>query len=105
MVYGEDRYENGINIIIAKTAKEAKSIGANCDATDDTDFIDIRVNAIKGEMSFHLYDKDFNEVTVKVGGKGYVYTEHKTQYCGLDNKFIDELKQQNRYIEEGEEKK
>ena len=99
MVYGEDKYEDGVNIVIAKTAKEAKSIGASCDATDDTDFIDVRVKAIKDGMIFCLYDKEFNEVRIEVGGKGYVYTDYEPKFCGLDNKFIEELKKQDRYYE------
>ena len=98
-VYGEDKYEDGINIVIAQTAKEAKVIGANCDATDDTDFIDTRVTAIKGGMIFYLNDKEWNEVHVEVGGKGYVYTDYEPQFCGSNNRFIDELKKQDRYIE------
>ena len=99
MVYGDDPQEDGINIVIAKTAKEAKVIGANCDATDDVNFIDVRVTAIKEDMIFYLHNEEFNEVHVEVGGKGYVYTDHKPQFCGLDNKFIEELKKQDRYYE------
>lgn len=99
MVCGPDPMEDGVNIVIANSAKEAKTIGANCDATDDVDFIDIRVRAIKEGMTFNLYDYNLNEITVEVGGKGYVYTEHTPQFCGLDDKFIDELKGQERYWE------
>ena len=99
MVCGPDPQEDGINIVIAHTAKEAKTLGGTCDATDDVDFIDIRVTAIQEGMIFYLHNKAFNEIHVEVVGKGYVYTNHKSQFCGLDNKFIDELKEQNRYFE------
>lgn len=103
MVCGDDPQEDGINIVIAKTARQAKVIGANCDATDDVDFIDTRVKAIKDGMIFYLHDKEFNEVHVEVGGKGYVYTNYESKFCGLDNKFIEELKKQGRYIEVDQE--
>ena len=99
MVCGPDPQEDGINIVIAKTPRDARNLGGNCDATDDVDFIDIRATAIRPGMIFYLHDKEFNEVHVEIGGKGYVYTDYEPQFCGLDNKFIDELKKQNRYYE------
>ena len=103
MVCGPEPQEDGINIIIAKTARKARSIGGRCDATDDVDFIDVRAIAVRPGMIFYLHDKAFNEVHVEVGGKGFVYTELDTQFCGLDNKFIEELKKQDRYIEADKE--
>ena len=99
MVCGPDPQEDGINIVIAKTARDARNLGRACDATDDVDFIDVRAVAIRPGMIFHLHDKEFNEVHVEVGDNGFVYTDHKPQFCGLDNKFIEELKSQERYIE------
>ena len=99
MVCGPDPQEDGINIVIAKTVRAARNIGGKCDATDDVDFIDVRATAIQEGMVFHLYNKNFDEIRVEVGGEGYVYTELESQFCGLDNKFIEELKNQNRYIE------
>ena len=103
MVSGPDPQEDGINIVIAKTARNARNIGGNCDATDDVEFIDVRAVAIQEGMIFYLYNKEGKEVHVEVIGKGYVYTNHKSQFCGIDNKFIDELKKQNRYSEVDEE--
>lgn len=102
-VCGPDPQEDGLNIVIAHTAKEAKTLGGKCDATDDVDFIDIRVTAIQEGMIFYLHDKAYNEIHVEVGGEGYVYTEHESHFCGLDTKFIDELKEQGRYIEVDQE--
>jgi len=46
-------YEGMCNIVIAPTAREAKKIGAYCDATENLEsWTHLEVKAIKGGMSF-----------------------------------------------------
>jgi hypothetical protein len=44
------KYKNSdcANIVIASNAREAKRIGSNTEFTENVDFLDLRVKAVKG---------------------------------------------------------
>ena len=91
--------EGMCNIVIAPTAREAKRLGSYTEATDDMEcWMDLRVKAIKGGSCF-WFGED-NRVTIEVGGKGFIYTDEETQNDNFWNLFIEELKKQDRYIED-----
>jgi len=80
------------NIVIASNFREAKRIGMNTEFTENVEFLDLRVNAIKAGQGFY---QDEPEINFTIGGKGFIYTELKPQLCEWKD-FIHELERQNR---------
>ena len=96
-----ESYENYINIVIAKTSRQAKVMGAYQEATESLEkWTDLRVKAIKNGQTLWTEKEDGSKVWISVGGKGFVYTELKNQVDSVWELLIQELKAQNRYIEE-----
>lgn len=84
------------NIVIASNVKEAKRIGMNTEFTENVDFLDLRVKAIKGGHGFYQEEPEINFM---IGGKGFVYTGFIPQLCDWKD-FINELERQNRLLVE-----
>lgn len=63
------------NIVSAPNAKQAKLIGANKEWTEDVDFLDLRVSAIKGGLSWYQEEP---EIYFNIKGKGFIYTDIKS---------------------------
>lgn len=80
------------NIVIASNVKEAKRIGMNTEFTENVDFLDLRVKAIKGGHGFYQEEPEIN---FSISGKGFVYTGYISQLCDWKD-FIHELERQNR---------
>lgn len=102
MVYDKFLEGESCNIVIASTAKEAKEIGRNIEATEGSAFTDIRVKAVKGGHLFWT-EEDGHRVEFFVDGSGYVYTDKEPQLDSWWDEFLKELKAQNRYIQEEDE--
>jgi hypothetical protein len=86
--------EDYTNIVIASNAKEAKKIGMNTEYTENVDFIDIEVKAIKTGHGFYQEEPEIN---FTIGGKGFVYTGFIPQLVHWED-FINELERQKRLI-------
>lgn len=63
------------NIVSAPNAKEAKRLGANKEWTENVDFLDLRVSAIKGGVSWYQEEP---EIHFSIKGKGFIYTDIKS---------------------------
>ena len=104
IVEDKENYEGYINIVIAKTAKQAKVRGAYQEATETLEkWTDLRVKAIREGQTLWTEKNDGSKVWISVGGKGFVYTDLKTQVDSIWDLLEQELKKQNRYIEEKED--
>ena len=104
MVQDKYNYEGICNIVIAKTAKEAKVIGAFGEATENAEsWIDIEVKAIKSGAMF-CTEREGKRIDFFVGGEGFLYTDKEAQLDSFWYEFIEELKSQNRFeVEEDED--
>jgi len=80
------------NIVIASNLKEAKRLGSNTEFTENVDFLDLRVKAIKGGDGFYQEEPEINFI---IGGKGFVFTGYIPQLMDWDD-FIFELERQKR---------
>lgn len=104
MVDDKENFEGYVNIVIAKTSREAKVLGAYTEATECLEnWTDLRATAIRGGQSLWTEKEDGSKVWINVVGKGYVYTDLKPQVDSVWELFVKELKKQNRYEEEKDE--
>lgn len=82
------------NIVSAPNAKEAKLIGANTEFTEDVDFTDLRVSAIKGGSSWYQEEP---EIHFTIKGNGVIYTDIQTTLLTWKD-FIEEVEKQKLII-------
>lgn len=101
-------FDNGssdyvVNIVIAKTAKEAKVLGFGFEATECSEWCDVRAKAIReGFVYFNelIGSPEFEVFEVKVDKprrRVFVYTDLPAQVDHTWELFADELKKQGLY--------
>lgn len=83
-----------VNIVVASSSKEAKLIGMNYEWTQDVDYLDLRVKAVKGGNGFY---NEYPEFEFHISGKGFIYTNLQPHSMDWED-FISELERQERLV-------
>lgn len=95
--------DESTNIVIARTAKEAKKISGFNEGTENAEsWIDLKVKAVKAGDSF-WYDFGEGRFDFYVGGEGFFYTDREPQLDSLWDYFINDLKYTGRFCKDDEE--